>query len=272
MAKGRQMGAAQRGIAFSTLSAFIVSVLILIVGAGFHSSDGDKGFTISDLADFIETVVFKTGVIIFSLGFIAAALSSMLTVPLGAALTAESVFSDEEEEKVEKIGMDNPNFEDDLHANGVKNSKANVQMEEPGTGATQKFPKWAYLGIMFVMVTIATVVISANADRTQVILVAQVFNGCLLPFFSICLLLCLNDKRFMSEQPQKGWSNLFLLVSVTITLFLASNVIIAKVLGGVITSVAVRLGIALGIAVLGIGLLCGLTSLGRDIFRSLKSC
>ena len=36
------------------------------------------------------------GVVVFAIGFIAAALSSMLTVPLGAALTADSIFSDEE--------------------------------------------------------------------------------------------------------------------------------------------------------------------------------
>ena len=36
-------------------------------------------------------------------------------------------------------------------------------------------------------------------DRLVVILVAQVFNGCLLPFFSICLLLCINDEQFMGR-------------------------------------------------------------------------
>ena len=37
MAEGKKLRAAQRGIAFSTVSAFVVSVLILIVGAGYHS-------------------------------------------------------------------------------------------------------------------------------------------------------------------------------------------------------------------------------------------
>ena len=36
-------------------------------------------------------------------------------------------------------------------------------------------------------------------DRLVVILVAQVFNGCLLPFFSICLRLCINDEQFMGR-------------------------------------------------------------------------
>ena len=57
------------------------------------------------------------------------------------------------------------------------------------------------------------------------------FNGCLLPFFAICLLLCLNDPQFMSSSPQKGWANIFLVISVSLTLFLASNVIVLKVEG-----------------------------------------
>merc|ERR1719295_132613 len=36
MAQGKSLVSAQRGIAFSTLSAFLVSELILIVGAGYH--------------------------------------------------------------------------------------------------------------------------------------------------------------------------------------------------------------------------------------------
>merc|ERR1719295_2367834 len=110
--------------------------------------------------------------------------------------------------------------------NVEKNTKINIDNTPI---EAQKLPRWAYLGIIFVMVIIATVVISANADRTLVILIAQVFNGCLLPFFSICLLLCLNDPQLMGKSPQKGWANILLVVSVTITLFLASNVILSKI-------------------------------------------
>ena len=63
---------------------------------------------------------------------------------------------------------------------------------------------------------------------------------------------------------------MFLLVSVTITLFLASNVIIQKIFGSVLTVVSVRLGIAVGVAVGGIAVLCFATSLGRDLLRSFK--
>eukprot|EP00092_Neocalanus_flemingeri_P040918 GFUD01044552.1.p1 GENE.GFUD01044552.1~~GFUD01044552.1.p1 ORF type:complete len:508 (+),score=112.68 GFUD01044552.1:183-1706(+) len=272
MAKGKELVSAQRGIAFSTISALMVSVLILIVGAGYHDEGSSSKFTITQLGGFIEQFVGKTGVVVFAIGFIAAALSSMLTVPLGAALTADSVFSEERQEvkgKSEKIGTDNPNFEDDdmNQNNSEKSTKVELDIDET---ESQKLPRFVYFGIIFIMVLIATVVISANADRTLVILIAQVFNGCLLPFFSICLLLCLNDLQFMSSSPQPSWANAFLLISVTITLFLASNVIIQKIFGTVLTGVSVRLGIAIGVAVGGVVVICVVTSLGRDLLRSFR--
>ena len=50
-----------------------------------------------DLADLIQEVIGDAGLWVFGLGFIAAALSSMLTVPLGAALTADSMFTEKED-------------------------------------------------------------------------------------------------------------------------------------------------------------------------------
>ena len=171
MAKGKELVSAQRGIAFSTISALMVSVLILIVGAGYHQEGASSTFTITQLGGFIEQFVGQTGVVVFAIGFIAAALSSMLTVPLGAALTADSVFSDEREEeeikgKVEKIGTDNPNFEDDDMNQKKSEKSTKVELEIVQT-EPQKLPRFVYLGIIFIMVLISTVVISANGKIVQ---------------------------------------------------------------------------------------------------------
>ena len=77
-------------------------------------------------------------------------------------------------------------------------------LESPSSSSElQMMPRWTYHGIMIFMIVVATIVISANAPTEGVIQVAQVFNGCLLPFFAICLCLCLNDPQFMGETPQK---------------------------------------------------------------------
>ena len=168
MAEGKQISGAQRGIAFSTGSALVVSVLILIVGAGANSQVTGGGFKILQLVPVIREQLGEVGVVIFALGFIAAALSSMLTVPLGAALTADSVFSEMREKRMEPVGTDNPNFSDEQGVQqqqvGTKKKAAVVEMEMAVEQEGKRLPRWIYLGIMFVMVLISTLVIAANGE------------------------------------------------------------------------------------------------------------
>ena len=115
---------------------------------------GDQ-FRITDLACFLSQYVGQAGVVVYSVGFIAAALSSMLTTPLGAALTADSVFSE--------VGTGE---EDDIRRNNklaghVVSVSPSLETE---TLLPRKLPHKIYLGIMFVMVIIATIVISANGQ------------------------------------------------------------------------------------------------------------
>ena len=301
MAEGRQLKSAQRGIAFSTFCAFLVSSLILIVGSGDYGNEiidepADE-FEIADIAEAVSKFFGTTGVVMYSLGFISAALSSMLTVCLGAALTADSLFSSDKDQKMsnrEVNGTDNEGIYPDAakpaakeetiqnrEVKGINNqglaSDAEKQCTDVKTEISsltetngRKMPRWIYLGIMFSMVFVSTVVISANVDRKMVILITQVFNGILLPFFCICLLLCINDQSFMAQSPQKGWSNVFLSLTVTITLFLAYNVVIQKVFGSSIEAY-VKFSIAGGLALVTMIALSVVTSLGRDLLRSFRT-
>jgi len=266
MAKGKDLQTSQRGIALSVISALIVSVLILIVGAGFHQDGGAvTSFNISKLSVFIEQFVGEVGVVVFAVGFIAAAVSSMLTVPLGAAITADTVFSDARENR----GSDNHNPAD--QDENTPEFEMNLE-EQHLSSQSQHLPWCVYFSIMLFQVALSAIIIGANADRTMVILVAQTFNGCLLPFFSMCLLLCLNDPQLMSSAPQPGWANLFLVCSVAITLFLAANVVIQKltVTAILMTAVSTRLGVCAAIAFLVMVGLCRATSLGGELRRSFR--
>ena len=174
MAEGKTLKSAQRGIAFSTFMALIVSVLILIVGDGtYHKSKGV--FTIANLAEIIEKLTGKAGLWVFGIGFIAAALSSMLTVPLGAALTAESVFSippsteqpnelryTRQGDSLSSLSMPSSNEE--------KVEITRTHSSYPG----RPFPKKYSRILMSVMVAVAVIVISADAPTVKVILIAQV--------------------------------------------------------------------------------------------------
>ena len=143
MAKGQSLPAAQRGIAFSTISALVVSLLIMMIGSGYHSQRQHFYFSITQLGPFIEQFVGKVGVVIFSIGFVAASFSSMLTVPLGAALTIDSLFVDEE--------------------NKADEENINCESDKP-----VKLPKWITFGMMSAMVIISMVVIQTDGKTFDV--------------------------------------------------------------------------------------------------------
>lgn len=138
MAKGQTLPAAQRGIAFSTLSALVVSVLIMMVGAGFHTQRTQYYFSITHLGPFIQGIIGTGGVVIFSVGFVAASFSSMLTVPLGAALTLDSLFVEEKPES----------------------SQENIEVE--AQLQPRKLPRWITFGMMTAMVLISMIVIQTD--------------------------------------------------------------------------------------------------------------
>ena len=102
MAKGRKIREARIGIAISTVLALAVSGLILIVGLEAKGEVGEN-FQTSDLTKVIDKHLGIKGVYVFSVAFMVASLSSMFTVPLGAAKTAESIFAklSNEQEAVE---------------------------------------------------------------------------------------------------------------------------------------------------------------------------
>ena len=86
MAKEKGIGAMQRGIAFSTFIALLVSVLIMVVGGGVEDMPGGGDFKIALLSQVVHDNLGPWGEGFFGLGFIAASLSSMLAAPVGAAL------------------------------------------------------------------------------------------------------------------------------------------------------------------------------------------
>eukprot|EP00931_Biecheleriopsis_adriatica_P068269 TRINITY_DN42248_c0_g1_i1.p1 TRINITY_DN42248_c0_g1~~TRINITY_DN42248_c0_g1_i1.p1 ORF type:complete len:489 (-),score=74.13 TRINITY_DN42248_c0_g1_i1:59-1525(-) len=192
MAKTRLLPEVQRGIAFSTLSAFIVSVMIMIIGSGARATYGtSSAFNISQLAAAIHEYLGDGGSFVFALGFVAAAFSSMLTVILGVTLAADSLLFDR-------------------------------NMMEVRTNLAGRLPKRMYWGVAVSMVVIPTLVVGGGLPRGAVILVAQVFNGILLPLFCLCLLICYNDSS------PGICAKIRLYICVLVTFLLAWRVLLLK--------------------------------------------
>ena len=79
----------------------------------------------------------------------------MLTIPLGAAITADTVFSQDREEMVENIENNKADHQvDDKQSTKVE---LTVEDQEP-----KRLPWSVYFGIILVEVIISTAIISAN--------------------------------------------------------------------------------------------------------------
>ena len=155
MAKGRNLASAQRGIAFSCFAAFLVSELILMVGAGSFLKDQEQdmlpgGFTIQQLTGFVEEFTGTVGVFIFAIGFIAAALSSQLATPLGATATAESIFFMESSTEVAESTIDLE----------IQRTESAASKQQDGKGGRSRMI--LKQSTNFVMVAIAATVIVTN--------------------------------------------------------------------------------------------------------------
>jgi len=290
MARGKTLSGAQRGIGFSTLMTFLVSVLILIVGSGTHNEAANGTFDMHQLAQLINHLTGPAGIWTFGLGFIAAALSSMLTIPLGASLTAESVFNirKSDNSSVAKYKENEVTVEakkDKDTTNKVKQNELTTDLStttlDVSTDGTeeefvQKFPRKYFNGIWLVIVFISVVVMVANAPEIEVILVAQVYNGCLLPFFYVCLLLCINDERFMKASPQTGWCNCCLIIATFTTIVFTYKSLIENMFSWLVTHhflsqhyfATIAMSLALIASVLTMLYLFFRTTLGADVKRS----
>ena len=139
--------------------------------------------------------------VVFAVGFIAAALSSMLTVALGAAITADTVYSDCATTTATATGSCRDG-DDDPTAGGRHDDYGSIEKNGGGGGSSikmtttsqelqsrpsseaaaekvQKLPRWAYQGMMWLMVLIATAIVSANGEFLQLPIKCDYFLLCI---------------------------------------------------------------------------------------------
>eukprot|EP00040_Diaphanoeca_grandis_P032194 m.194656 g.194656 ORF g.194656 m.194656 type:complete len:711 (+) comp32539_c0_seq1:146-2278(+) len=83
----------KRGVSFATGLAMVISILVVIIGSAIQLDEG-QSFGVKDLGDIIGDALGGTIQTLFCIGLYAAAYSSAVTIPLGAALTAKQIFFD----------------------------------------------------------------------------------------------------------------------------------------------------------------------------------
>jgi Mn2+/Fe2+ NRAMP family transporter len=177
------------GISFSIILGGIISMAIIGVGSSVTEGmdeEAIKGMTFSFklLSDVLEIYIGKWSVYIFGFGLFAAGFSSAITSPLASALTASSLFSQNNPEKWK------------IHS-----------------------PK--FMKIIFFVVSVGLFFGFLNVKPIPVIIMAQAMNGLILPFISVFLLFVVNDYKIMGKDGINGViSNIFMTFTVWITMII----------------------------------------------------
>ncbi len=167
------------GISVAVIMGGIISMAILTVGT---SIEGE--FSYEALTDTLKSRIGSWATLVFGFGMFAAGFSSAITAPLASALTAKSLFENE-------------------------NNK------DKWTTQSKYFNS-----VWFVVLITGLFFGLINIKPIPAIILAQALNGFILPFISIFLIFVVNDRKFMKENINSWLSNILMGIVVWITLIL----------------------------------------------------
>jgi manganese transport protein len=178
IAAGQTLKEMRFGITVAVVLGGLISMGIVVVGAGVTGE-----FSYEAVAATVSGRLGAWAGPLFAWGLFAAGLSSAITAPLAAAITARSLFGDGSE----RWGDRSARF------------------------------RAVWLGVLVVGVGFGV----AGVRPIPAILLAQALNGVVLPFAAVFLLLVVNDRGLMGERGLNGpLSNLLMGATVAVTLLL----------------------------------------------------
>lgn len=189
--KTQTMKDARIGLSVAIILGGIISMSIMTVGSSITegwSADAISNikFNFDLMKDglYLNSYINDYAVYIFGFGMFAAGLTSAITAPLASAITARSMFN--------------------------KNPK-----------------KWTSNSFYFVLVTSGILLTGMTFGFLQIkpvpaIIVAQAFNGLILPFISIFMLIIINNPVVMKKRLNSHLGNVLMSVVVWITLLIGT--------------------------------------------------
>jgi manganese transport protein len=177
LARGQTLSELRFGLTVAVLFGGLISMSIVIVGAALEGA-----FSFEALAGLLDERLGEWARSLFAIGLFSAGLTSAITAPLAAAVTARSLFADGEE----------------------WNSRA-----------------WRFRAIWLLVLAVGLGFGLAGVKPIPAILLAQALNGLLLPLVSVFLLIAVNDRKLMGREGVNGRvANLLLGAVVLVTILL----------------------------------------------------
>ena len=181
ISKGQDISEMRWGIGIAVLIGGLISSAILLVGAQLTGT-----FSFAGLADIMQEKIGTYGGVLFAFGLFAAGLTSSITSPLAAAVTAQSLF-----------GAGGKNW--DVRSKNFRIVWGSVLLVGLISG-----------------LTVGKVI--------PAIILAQAINGALLPVVTIFLILAVNDATLLPKKfLNSNFSNIIMIVLVGVSCFLGIN-------------------------------------------------
>ncbi len=181
ISQGQDVREMRTGLVLAILIGGIISVAIMVVGSQLYGT-----FSFAGLAEALGEQLGRFATLFFSFGLFAAGLSSSITAPLAAAITAQSL-----------LGEGRP------------------QWQVRGRSFRMVWMLVLGVGLLFGILDVQPI---------PAIILAQAINGLLLPIITAFLYMAVNDRTLLGEQyANKPLSNILMLLIVGITCFLGLN-------------------------------------------------
>jgi len=193
ISQGQNISEMRWGIVIAVLIGGLISMSILLAGAQMVGE-----FSFQGLSNVMEEKIGTWGGELFAFGLFAAGLTSSITAPLAAAVTAKSLFGKGEKE-----------------------------------WSTQGFKFRLVWGIILLIGVVSGLTIG---KPIAAIILAQAINGALLPVVAIFLIFAVNDNTLLPKvYLNSNLSNLIMILLVSVSCFLGINNIF-NAFGKMITS------------------------------------
>lgn len=225
VARGQSLGELRFGLAVAIGLGGLISMGVLVVGAAV---DGPFGF--EAVGGVLAERLGPWAGTLFAWGLAAAGLSSAVTAPLAAAITARGLFGGDGDSAGDGRagGRVTGGASTGSGAAGAGAAGAGTGGSEAAAGADDGTGdarwgdrSWRYRAVWGGVLAVGLAFGLSGVQPVPAIVVAQAANGVLLPLAAIFLLLAVNDRRLMGARGLNGpVSNAVMAATVFVTLVL----------------------------------------------------
>ncbi len=184
LAGGQRLEDLRLGLALAVGLGGLISMGVLIVGTAVEGS-----FSFQALASVLSSELGGWATRLFALGLLGAGLSSAITAPLAAAITAR-----------------------DLLSRGAGDERWGMR-------------SWRYRSIWIGVLLAGVGFGISHVQPIPVIILAQALNGVLLPVVAVLLLLAVNDRELLADQANGPLANSLMGLVVTVSLLLGISAV-----------------------------------------------